>query len=104
MIKTKDTFKLDLMNKAVQKIIDESVKPMSIVAIKDKYNLQFPFKVKRVKDSKGSGKFLGITLISKIVQVDLTTRENRICTVTNNEDGEDYQSAELQDYILFEEN
>ncbi len=49
MIDTKDTFKLD--TKKFEEVIEDAMKPDSIVNIQNKYNLDFPFTVKQVKPS-----------------------------------------------------
>lgn len=105
-VKDKKTFKLDLVNKAVQKLIDDSVKPMSISQIKEKFNLSFPFKVKRVQDTVGAGTFQGISTISSIF-IGITKRSvtNNYLITNNQEDNTEtlhMQLSEVPDYILFE--
>lgn len=99
-----DKFKTDLF----QKIADDALKPMSIITIKEKFNLSFPFKVKRVRDTTGNGHFKGVTTIKEIFKKDVNaypTRAKAARYVTNNHSGGPYgswQSAEFEDYILSE--
>lgn len=105
MINTK--FTNDLLTKQIQKLEDEALKPMSILEIKEKFNLNFPFKVKRVKlgyDKKTNivglpFEFTTITEIKKHLELGF---------ITNNKIESNVQlwvqCAEVQDYILYEEN
>jgi hypothetical protein len=94
----KTTFSNDLLTKQMTKVIDEALKPMSIIEIKEKFNLSFPFRVKRVKDSIGNGSWMGVTIITAIFKV------NNGVFRTNNGNNKSNQHAEVQDYILYEEN
>lgn len=91
-------FANDLLTRQITKIVDNAIKPMSILEIKEKFNLSFPFEVKRVKDSYGAGTWKGTTTITNIFH-----KVNETC-YTNNENTTSRQCAEVQDYILFEGN
>jgi hypothetical protein len=88
----------------ISDIAKDALKPMSIMAIKEKFLLSFPFKVRRVRDSCGAGSFSGVTTISTI-EYRMSQRRGWGYG-TNNfyfKDGKKHgQSAELEDYILEE--
>lgn len=105
MIKDK-IFTLDKINSELDKLIDDTKKPMSIIDIKDKYNLQFPFRVKRVIKGK-VGLFEGIseiTLFQPSLVGNTTISNNEINFKESNITYFYYQDAQLPHYVLYEEN
>lgn len=95
----KTLFKNHLLHKQINELVDDILKPMSILQIQKKYDLEFPFKVKRVRSGL---KFNGVTTITEIRQ------HEKHRWVTNNTDihhnKRAFQSADIEDYVLFEQN
>ena len=98
----KDKLKLDLLNKSVTKLIDDTKKPMSILQIKEKYNLSFPFQVKRVKFTYSNQDMFGS--LNKVFIVQEIKKESDGYVVYIPYEERFKLCAEIQDYILFEEN
>lgn len=101
---TQEYVKNEVEAKDFNKILEEALKPMSIKEIQEKFNLSFPFQVKRVQNSSehAANAFpVGETF-------NITEIWHKPCVkkgmeyVTNNKGKVDHQSAELQDYRLAE--
>jgi uncharacterized protein YlxP (DUF503 family) len=102
---TKTNFTNDLLTKQLLKLKEDALKPMSIIELKEKFNLSFPFKVNRIKFSysdKHPQVFMGVTTVTEIrLSSDKGLRTNNQFI----ENGKCWsQCANVQDYILYEEN
>ncbi len=96
-------FTNDLLTKQITKLEEDALKPMSILEIKEKFNLSFPFKVKRVKQSINPelGLIFEFSIINEIIKTNPGYGTNNVITQHNKRWRQD---ANVQDYILFEEN
>lgn len=97
-------FKNDLLTKQIEKLVEKNEEPMSIIQIKEKYGLSFPFQVRRVRDSIGFGTWSGVTTITGFRKPEpskglthIGTNNERISGTTGH-----IQSAEVEDYVLHE--
>lgn len=80
----------------IDKLKDKDMSGLSILGIAARNDFKFPFKVKRIKDSLGLGGYQDVTIIEAIYKDQDGLR-------TNNETLTTVQCAEVNDYILYED-
>ena len=97
---------IPILTQKLTEILDETKKPMTICEIQEKYNLSFPFQVRKVVNKNS---FPEITTIKEI-KYRLLGLINETCKVTNNRyidknNNLIYQNADkYKYYVLHEEN
>lgn len=102
-METKSIFKLNFLTKEFNKISEDALKPMSILEIQKKFNLSFPFQVKRVRNSSEfSANAFPVGDVFTINKIWEKPSEKGLEFVTNNKGKINHQSAELKDYQLVE--
>ena len=98
---TKEIIKIDFITKEFNKISEEAIKPMSILEIQKKFQLSFPFQVKRVRNSSEfSANAFPVGQIFTITHIWDKPCDKGLEFVTNNKGKINHQSAELKDYQL----